>query len=194
MTVLGAENLESSIGNGRGAFIALWHGRMLLGLSHHRSRGWCVLVSASRDGDIPSAVVERFGYRAVRGSTSRGGAGAVRGMLAELGKGAVLIITPDGPRGPRHSMHAGLAWMARATGNPIVPIGFASDRAWHARSWDRFTIPLPWARVVMVYDEPIRVAPTGGDVELAAASQRIREGLLRAERRGFELLRKDPDW
>jgi hypothetical protein len=115
-------------------------------------------------------------------------------MLSALGSGSVLIITPDGPRGPVHTMHGGLAWMARATGNPVLPIGFACDRAWYARSWDRFAIPRPWARVVMIYEEPILVDPSLADAELAAASQRIRDALLRAERRGFEMLGMEPDW
>jgi lysophospholipid acyltransferase (LPLAT)-like uncharacterized protein len=194
MTVVGSENLDSAVRKDRGAFVALWHRRILLGLSHHRSRGWHALISASQDGDLPSAVLERFGYGVVRGSASRGGAGAVREMLTALGRGSVLVITPDGPRGPLHTMHGGLAWMARATGNPILPVGFACDRAWYARSWDRFVIPRPWARVVMVYEQPIRVDASVEDSELAAASERIREALLRAERRGFELLDMEPDW
>jgi hypothetical protein len=194
MKVIGTENLESALSHGGGAFIAIWHRRILFGLSHHRSRGWHALISASQDGDIPSAVLGPFGYRVVRGSASRGGAGAVREMLSALGSGSVLIITPDGPRGPVHTMHGGLAWMARATGNPVLPIGFACDRAWYARSWDRFAIPRPWARVVMIYEEPILVDPSLADAELAAASQRIRDALLRAERRGFEMLGMEPDW
>jgi lysophospholipid acyltransferase (LPLAT)-like uncharacterized protein len=194
MKIVGEEHMPRSGTEGQGAFLALWHGRILLGLSHHGSRDWYALVSASHDGEITTALLERFGYRVIRGSTGRGGASALRGMLTVLAGGGVLVITPDGPRGPRHSMNGGLAWMARATGFPVVPIGFACDRAWHARSWDRFTVPQPWARVVMVCDEPVRVARSASDSDLAAASERIRESLIRSERRGFELLQKDPDW
>jgi lysophospholipid acyltransferase (LPLAT)-like uncharacterized protein len=194
LEVIGEHHLNGVETGGRGCFLALWHGRMLLGLGHHGAREWCVLVSGSQDGDISHALLERFGYRVIRGSTSRGGASAVREMLAALAGGSVLVITPDGPRGPRHSMNPGLAWMARATGYPIVPIGFACDRAWHARSWDRFTLPRMRARVVMVYGEPVRVEPTAGDVELAAATERVRQTLLRTERRGFEILQTEPDW
>ncbi len=194
MKILGEEHMPRSGQAGQGAFLALWHGRMLLGLPHHGSRDWYALVSGSHDGDITSALLERFGYRVIRGSTGHGGAGALREMLTVLADGGVLAMTPDGPRGPRHAMNAGLVWMARATGYPVVPIGFACDRAWYARSWDRFTVPRPWARVVMVCDEPVRVARSASDVDLAAASDRIRESLLRSERRGFELLQKDPDW
>lgn len=174
--------------------MALWHGRMLLGLAHHGSRDWFALVSHSQDGDLTQTLLERFGYRVIRGSSSRGGARALREMLTVLDDGAVLVITPDGPRGPRHSISQGLAWMARTTGYPIVPVGFACDRAWRMRSWDRFTIPKPWARVVMVYGEPIRVERSDDKAGLAAANDSVRDALLSAEERGFEHLRVGRDW
>lgn len=191
---IGAEHLEGARGQGGGHFIALWHGRMLLGLAHHGEQEWTVLVSGSQDGDISHALLDGFRYRVIRGSTSRGGARALRAMLAALETGAVVVITPDGPRGPRHSMNPGLAWMARATGYAIVPCGFACDRAWRARSWDRFTIPKPRARVAIVYDAPVRVERSAGLEELDLATERIRAGLIRAERRAFEHVGSEPDW
>jgi lysophospholipid acyltransferase (LPLAT)-like uncharacterized protein len=194
MTVVGEEHLETVLSDDRGHFMALWHGRMVIGLSHHSDRNWFALVSASQDGDILGGLLERFGYRLVRGSSRRGGAKAVREMLGVLGAGAVVIITPDGPRGPRHAMNPGITWLARATGFPIVPIGFACRRAWHAPSWDRFTLPLPWTRVIMVYGRPVEIPREAGEENLAAASEAVREGLSRAERRGFELLGREPDF
>lgn len=192
--ILGSEHLESARGEGGGHFMALWHGRMVVGLPHHGERDWYVLVSQSDDGDISEALLEAFRYKVIRGSSSRGGARALREMLDVLHTGAVLIITPDGPRGPRHSMNPGLAWMARATGYAVVPIGFGFDRAWHAESWDRFTIPKPWARVAMVYGEPVRVARTATPEDMDAATERIRVELMRAEKRGFERLGREHDW
>ena len=193
MTIVGTENLEGTLGEHRGHFMALWHGRILFGLAYHGSQEWYALVSGSGDGAILGELLESFGYRLVRGSTGQSGARAVREILRILDSGAVVIITPDGPRGPRHAMNPGLAWLARATGYPVVPIGFACGRAWRARSWDRFTIPLPWTRVVMTYERPIAVGRDGGEAELAAANDAIREAILRAERRGFELLGREPD-
>jgi len=193
-TVVGAENLPSESDGARGQFMTLWHGRMLLGLPHHSSRGWSVLVSDSQDGDISRALLERFGYRAIRGSTTRGGARALREMLTVLGEGAVLIITLDGPRGPRHSMNPGLAWMAKATGYPIIPIGFAMDRAWRMRSWDRFTIPKPWARVVMVYGAPMRVERSADEATLMRVTDAVRDAVIAAEQHGFDLLGVERDW
>lgn len=194
VTILGDEHLAAARSGSGGHFMALWHGRMLVALPHHAGRDWYVLVSPSQDGDISEALLQGFGYRVIRGSSSRGGARALREMLAVLERGAVLAVTPDGPRGPRHSTNPGLAWMARVTGFAIVPCGFVCDRAWHARSWDRFTVPKPGARLAFVYDAPVRVDRHASSEAMEAATEQVRAGMMRAEKRGFEQLNKEPDW
>lgn len=184
-----------SVGAGeRGVLLALWHGRMVCGMADHSDRAYTVLVSQSRDGDISEKLLRRFGYRVIRGSSSRGGASAARAMLGELEQGGVLVITPDGPRGPRHSTNPGLAWMARETGFPVLPLGFACDKAWRLSSWDRFTIPGFGARVVLSYGEPVRVAADADAVSLERATREIRERLIEAETLGFRHLAEEPDW
>ena len=189
----GREQLDALLG-GRGLLIAIWHGRMIVPFDYFRERDWYVLVSPSEDGDLSEGMLERFGYKVIRGSASRGGSRALREMLTILDAGGVVVITPDGPRGPLHSMNPGLAWMARATGRPILPVGNCADRAWHLNSRDRFTIPKPGARLAVTFAAPIHVSREGGDAELAAATERVRESLLEAERRGFERLGRQPDW
>lgn len=190
---LGEEHLAAATVDGGGCFMALWHGRMILSMPGHAHRDWQVLVSPSDDGDLSQSLLERFGYGVIRGSSSRGGARALRVMLEHLDRGEVLVITPDGPRGPRHSTNPGLAWMARATGRAIVPCGFVCDRAWRARSWDRLAIPKARARVALVYGAPVRVAREGGDAELERATALVRERMLAAERRGFAHLGVEGD-
>jgi lysophospholipid acyltransferase (LPLAT)-like uncharacterized protein len=114
--------------------------------------------------------LKRFGYDVIRGSATRGGARALREMLDALRAGNVLIITPDGPRGPMHAMNPGLVWMARATGYKVVPSGFAASRAWRMKSWDRFTVPKPFARVSFVFGAPIAIARHATTVQLEQAS------------------------
>jgi len=194
VTIEGDEGSRALEAEGKGFLIALWHGRMLLGLAQHGAREWSVLVSRSGDGDLSNALLERFGYRIVRGSAGRHGTRAAREMLSSLQSGTGLVITPDGPRGPRHSMNPGIAWMARTAGYPILPVGFACDRAWRAKSWDRFTIPKPWSRVAMVFGPVIRPGPAEGDDSLEELTERIRQGILRAEERGAALLDVEPDW
>lgn len=194
VTVLGEEHLTDARDGGGGHFMALWHGRMVIPLSHHAGCGWYVLVSPSQDGDISEALLHGFGFRVIRGSSSRGGARALREMLAVLKRGAVLVVTPDGPRGPRHSTNPGLAWLARATGFAVVPCGFVCDRAWHARSWDQFTVPKFGARVALVFGPPIRVDRRASVETLEAATAQIRAEMMNAEKRGFEHLHAEPDW
>ncbi len=163
-------------------------------LPDYAQRKFAVLVSHSHDGELIARMLARFGYRTIRGSSSKGGARAVREMLDEVKKDTVLVITPDGPRGPRHSMNPGLAWMARETGFPVLPMGYASDKAWHLKSWDRFTIPKFGARVVTCFGEPLSVAQDAGNGELERATRTIRERLLAAETRAFAHLAQEPDW
>lgn len=184
----GRENLEAARGEGGGHFITLWHGSMLVPMAHHKGCGWLVLVSPSRDGDTIAPTLQRFGYGVIRGSATRGGARALREMLDALRAGNVLIITPDGPRGPMHAMNPGLVWMARATGYKVVPSGFVANRAWHMKSWDRFTVPKPFARVGFVFGKPIAIARHATTAELEQASLDIAAAMHACERRAFELL------
>lgn len=171
-----------------GALFAIWHGRMLVGLPSHHDLGLTVLVSPSDDGSLISSLLGRFGYATVRGSSNKGGARALRELTSLLQTGARVVITPDGPRGPRHSMNPGLAWMARATGSPVLPCGLACDRAWHLSSWDRFTIPKFGARIVVVYGPELRLDSQATEAEQAAFTERIRFEMLAAEERGFQHL------
>ncbi len=184
---------EEHLGGG-GRLLAMWHGRMLVGLPTHRDRGWFVLVSPSDDGGLVTLLLDRFGYRVVRGSSSRGGARALRVLSQALRDERTVVITPDGPRGPRHAMNPGLAWMARESGLPIVPCGFVCDRAWRLRSWDRFTIPKLGARVALAYGEPVRVPRDADDAALAERTERVRGAILAAERGAFDALGVADDW
>ncbi len=190
---IGEENLAAAAGDGGGHFMALWHGRMLVPMAHHKGCNWQVLVSHSKDGDVSEGMLESFGYQVIRGSSSKGGARALREMLTALRGGDVLVITPDGPRGPMHSMNAGLAWMARATGYAVVPCGYVADRCWRMKSWDRFTIPKLGARLAFVYGEPVRVERRATPEELEQAGLLIRDRMLQAERDGFAALGMEPE-
>lgn len=190
--VAGLDHLERALA-GHGFLIAMWHGRMIVPLETFRSRGWNVLVSPSEDGDLSEGMLRRFGYRVVRGSTSRGGARALRQMLELLDAGGVVVITPDGPRGPMHSVNPGLAWMARATGRPVLPLGNAADRAWRLSSWDRFTIPKPGARIALTYGAPIVVPREIDEEGLAERTGAMREALLEVERASFARLGMEPE-
>ncbi|MEO6594708.1 MAG: lysophospholipid acyltransferase family protein [Planctomycetota bacterium] len=180
-------NLQAS---DRPWIVAMWHGRMLtlMPLAKHKGRDIGVLVSPSDDGSLATKALRNFRYRAFRGSLSRGGARSLREMSASLLAGKHLVVTPDGPRGPRHSMNVGIAWLARETGAPMLPVGAACSRAWHLHSWDRFTVPKPFARIVVCYGDPVHVATDTPDAELDGIAERLRQRLLELERSGFARL------
>ena len=96
-----------------------------------------ILVSASGDGELARLFLERLGYETLRGSTGKVEASALTHLRVTLESGRAIAITPDGPRGPRHRVNRGAAFLARATGTPILPIGFAASRALRLRSWFR---------------------------------------------------------
>jgi len=173
----------------------LWHGRMLamMPIKPHFGRNIGVLVSPSDDGGLAKIALQKFRCQVVRGSLSRRGATAMREMLDLLKRDEQLVLTPDGPRGPRHSMNTGAAWLARATGVPVIPLSVAVNRAWYFRSWDRMCIPKPFARLVVHYGEPVAVAETTSDAELEGISGALREQLLAGERAAFARLGVEND-
>lgn len=200
-TYLHEERQREVIGE-HGRLFVLWHGRMLLPLVQEAERAHAkglehdlsVLVSPSDDGSIVVPILRRFGVRVIRGSTSRGGARALRQMLTELRRGGTIVLTPDGPRGPRHSTNTGAAWLSKATGFPILPLGCVTDSAWRLDSWDDFVIPRPRARVVISYGDILRVDRNADDEELERVTATMADSLMNAEREGFAHLGLEPDW
>jgi lysophospholipid acyltransferase (LPLAT)-like uncharacterized protein len=133
-----------------------WHENMLLLAYHYGQSNVWILISHHADGQLITEITNRLGFRAVRGSSTRGGVAAVRGMV-ELGRSDHLAITPDGPRGPRRQVQPGLIYTAARTGLPIVLAGIGFRRAWRARSWDRFALPYPCTRAVCISSKLIYV-------------------------------------
>jgi lysophospholipid acyltransferase (LPLAT)-like uncharacterized protein len=163
ITALGRADLGPRARQDQPPIWALWHETILMSVWYHRDRDVHVMISASRDGELITAVGRFFGYTAIRGSSSKGGQEATREMVEYLKAGKRCAITPDGPRGPRREMKMGAVQIARLSGCPVVPFGFAAERCWRLNSWDRFIVPKPFSRALFVYGEPIRVPAEGGD-------------------------------
>lgn len=148
-----------------GVVLVLWHGQMLPILWVHTTPT-SVLVSEHKDGEVIARVLQRFGFASIRGSTSRGGTRALLEAARELRSGRDIAVTPDGPRGPRHTFAPGALILAYRAGAPIVPLTAHVDRAWTLRSWDAFVLPKPFARVTVRYGDPVLVE--AADVRAAA--------------------------
>ncbi|MFO8183700.1 MAG: glycosyltransferase N-terminal domain-containing protein [Candidatus Aegiribacteria sp.] len=147
---------RSGMTRGRTVFYAFWHGRQLPLIHTHRGEGVTVLVSRNTDGQYVTNVLHSMGFRTVRGSSSRGGAEALGSMARSLRRGEDCAITPDGPRGPAKKAKAGTALISRLGGRPVVPMGTSGWPAVRFSSWDRFMLPLPFAKVVVVEGRPLR--------------------------------------
>ncbi|GIW82102.1 MAG: hypothetical protein KatS3mg105_3909 [Gemmatales bacterium] len=145
---------------------AFWHENMLLPAYCYGRPDIYILISQHADGELIAEICRHLRFRLIRGSTTRGGAKAVRHML-EAGKDAHLAITPDGPRGPRRTVQPGLIYVASKTGLPIIAAGMAYRKAWRLNSWDRFAVPKPWTTAAVVTLDPIPIPPdlTGEQLE-----------------------------
>jgi lysophospholipid acyltransferase (LPLAT)-like uncharacterized protein len=143
-----------------------------------------ILISDHRDGELITQVVHRLGFGVVRGSTTRGGARALREMTQRVDQGH-LCVTPDGPKGPRRHVHQGLVYLASRTGQPIVGAGMAFQGCWRAKSWDRFAVPRPFRPAACVVPEPVHV-PADADRDTLEAcrlevERRMQKAMIEAE-------------
>lgn len=137
---------------------AFWHNQQTFLLYPYRKQGRiCVLVSMSKDGEYIARALPKFKMKAMRGSTTRGGYSALRGLMDISQAGYNPAITPDGPRGPVYKAHAGIIYLAQKTHLPIIPAGVASSRKFAVNSWDKFQVPLPFGKCAVIYAPPLWV-------------------------------------
>lgn len=135
---------------------AIWHETLLIPAGLASQRPVVTLISQHADGELIAQICRCFGVRAVRGSSRRGGMQALRELI-ENHPSSHVLITPDGPRGPRRCVQPGVIYLASRTGLPIVPVGVGFEYAWRLPSWDRFALPLPGSMVYLVAHPPLFV-------------------------------------
>ncbi|MBN9563204.1 MAG: lysophospholipid acyltransferase family protein [Alphaproteobacteria bacterium] len=187
----GAENVAPHV-IGDPLILAAWHERLpLMTALWLMVRNWeggegqrarvHIMISRSRDGRFIAAVVRRFGIDTAAGSTSRGGAAAMRTLVALLASGSHVGITPDGPRGPRRRAAAGVAQLAALSGAGVLPTAAQTSRRWVLRSWDRMVVPKPFGRGVVVCGPVIRVPRADWREALPAIETALNEAADRAD-------------
>ena len=160
----GAEHVDLLAHSRRPAILALWHGRILPATLYWRGRGIVAMTSENFDGEWIARLMSRFGFRAARGSTSRGGPRALVQLRRELAAGHAAAFTVDGPRGPARVAQMGAVWLAGATGHPVLPFHIEADRYWTAASWDRGMVPKPFATVAIAIGDPLHIEGTADAV------------------------------
>ena len=187
LRTVGADIPEGIHAGGERYIYAFWHQRQVFFTWSHRDCEAAVLVSKSKDGEMIAQTMRLSRIDAVRGSSSRGGASAAREMVEILRSGKDAGITPDGPKGPARQVKEGAVRVAQLSGAPIVPIGNAlSNKLEFAKAWDRFQIPLPFGRAVVIYGTPVRVGPND---DLAAKALELKAGLDRITDEADRLVR-----
>jgi lysophospholipid acyltransferase (LPLAT)-like uncharacterized protein len=173
--ILGKPVTENYIGS-------LWHNRLLIfPLVLRRffpNRRGAALISASRDGDLLTDAIRRFGYRVIRGSSSRLGASAILQLTEELASGHDVVITPDGPRGPAYELGPGIVFLAQKSNASVLPMNLEYSRYWRLGSWDRFIIPQPFSKVRILISEPYHVKTTATPEEFEAERVRMQDAMM----------------
>lgn len=185
----GYQHYEAIAASGNAPIFAFWHGRILPATLFWRNRGIVVITSQNFDGEWIAGIIRRFGYGTARGSTSRGGARALVQLRRDLAAGRPAAFTLDGPRGPAKVAQPGAAFLAGATGHPILPFHVECSSAWTLGSWDRTQIPKPWSRVQVSIGAPIAVGDTL-EATVSRARQEIETCLATLERHALDRLRQ----
>lgn len=161
---------------------AIWHNRLLMlprvfdpSFPTRQSYG---LISASGDGDLIARFIESSGYGTIRGSSSRKGVIALRQLVDTLGADGNVLVTPDGPRGPVYHASQGIVFLAQKSGAPVVPIHMEYSRCWRLKSWDRFVVPWPLAKLRAVFGAPILIAPIENPEQFEAERLRLQNAMM----------------
>ena len=160
----------------------LWHNRLLIFPFVLRrffsNRRGAALISASRDGELLADAITRFGFDVVRGSSSRLGASAILQLTDVLASGRDVVITPDGPRGPAYELGPGIIFLAQKSGAAVLPVNVEYSRCWRLKSWDRFILPRPFAKIRVIIGQPHRVRSTNTVDDFEAERLRLQDAMM----------------
>lgn len=178
------ERLGEARSMGRPPILAFWHNRIFAGTFYFRGQRIVVMTSQSFDGEYIARFIQRLGYGAARGSSTRGGVGALIEMIRLVGKGFSAAFTVDGPKGPRYEAKVGPCLLAKKTGAPIVPFVAETKSYWEVGSWDRLQIPKPFSKVKIFFGPHITVDGAATDSEVEASRIQLQSELDRLVEKG----------
>ncbi len=179
LQVVGKELLDGLEDDGVKAVLPFFHGRLFLLPANFSMRKIAILASMSRDGEIVSRVLEGFGFRMVRGSSSRGGAKGLIGLKMAMADGFHACTPVDGPRGPVNEVKPGMLYLAKRTGAPVLPVAVSARPAYvFHRAWDKFMLPLPFSKGVILYGKPLFFDPDLGEDAVERDRAALQEAML----------------
>jgi lysophospholipid acyltransferase (LPLAT)-like uncharacterized protein len=158
-----------------------------------RGLGIVVMISRNRDGEYIARIIKRFGYEVARGSSSKGSHAATVEILRSIKGGRDVGLSIDGPRGPRYVAKPGAAYLARKSGNPVVPFSISVEKKWMMNSWDHFQIPKPYSRAIVLVGNPIYVHEKASEEEVEMAEAEIQRSLENLRDRGDSWWGGQPD-
>ena len=185
--VSGAEHVDAIAAKGLHPIHSFWHGRILPATLYFQRRGIVVITSENYDGEWIARIISKFGYGTARGSTSRGGPKALLQLVREV-KSKGVAFTLDGPRGPAEIAQLGAVWLAKATGNPLMPFHAEAASSWTMKSWDRTQIPKPFTTVAMAIGEPLYVSRDADDAALERWRVTLQASLAECRQRAINTL------
>lgn len=189
LKVLNFEQVIERVRQGKGAVLVTWHGRSFIPANVFRGLGFWAMISHSRDGEIQNHIFRRLGFRVIRGSTGRGGIRAALEAARRVSEGGILAFTPDGPRGPSRQVQPGALFIAQKSGCPIIPAGVAAYPCKLLSTWDRYMIPLPFARAVFIFGEPVEVPEGISEAQFEQLRQRIEAHINALEAQAEQMVR-----
>jgi lysophospholipid acyltransferase (LPLAT)-like uncharacterized protein len=182
--VEGWDNFEAATRGSSVPIYAIWHNRVFLSTYFWRRRGIVVMTSRSFDGEYIARFIQRFGYGASRGSSSRGGIGAIVEMVRLMRAGIPTAFTIDGPKGPRYVAKMGAVLLAKKTGHPVLPFSITPRKFSTVKSWDQFQVPLPFTRALVEIASPIHVSKDSDENGLQAKRDELQAALDELTKRG----------
>lgn len=169
--------------------ISVWHDAAAMAVFGAKHSGMAALTSRHRDGTFVASTLQMAGIRVVRGSTGKSGQRAARELL-DVAQNSDIVITPDGPRGPRRKVSNGIVFLASHSGNSILPTGFACSRGWEIKgSWTTLTIPQPFSKVVTLIGEPIGVPAEVPRARLHDFAGTVQQAMEELQRQAYRKLR-----
>jgi len=175
--VRGIEHLNKIDEDGRLPIYAFWHDRIFLSTYFFRNRGIVVMTSQSRDGEYIARFIQRFGYGVARGSSTRGGVGAIVEMARLMRANCPTGFSIDGPKGPRYVAKMGAVLLAKKTGNPVLTFCITPRKFWTLKSWDRLQIPRPFTKVLVEFEAPLYVTNDTDETTLRAKRDELQHVL-----------------